>query len=111
MIMEVGMVSLGEIEHFCQQLGEAYSPKRVVLFGSYASGTPREDSDVDLLVTMDYRGNRLRVAADIIRALNPRFAVDLIIRTEEELRERLRQKDDFLAAAMRDGSVLYEAAN
>jgi predicted nucleotidyltransferase len=111
MVTELEMVTIKEIHRFCEDLAKAFGPKRVVLFGSYATGNPREDSDVDLLVTMDYQGNRLGMAANIIRTLNPRFAVDLIIRTEEELRERLRQEDDFITTALQSGSVLYEAAN
>jgi len=102
------MVAMREIESFCDSLAKTYGPRRVVLFGSYATGSPREDSDVDLLITMDYIGNRLSVAANMIRSLNPRFAVDLIIRTEAEVQARLKQKDAFITMAIERGRVLYE---
>jgi predicted nucleotidyltransferase len=105
------MIAMQEIERFCQKLARNYHPSRVVLFGSYAAGDARDDSDVDLLVSMDYRGNRLGVAAGIIRDLKPRFAVDLIIRTEEELSLRLQQNDEFLTKAMQNGRVLYETVD
>ena len=105
------MIAMREIERFCQKLARNYHPNRVVLFGSYAVGDARDDSDVDLLVSMDYCGNRLGVAAGIIRDLKPRFAVDLIIRTERELSLRLQQNDDFLTRAMQNGRVLYEAVD
>jgi predicted nucleotidyltransferase len=36
-----------------QRIVEKFQPYKVVLFGSYAYGTPNLDSDVDLLVVMD----------------------------------------------------------
>lgn len=35
------------------KLREAYAPRHIILFGSYARGNPRADSDVDLLVITD----------------------------------------------------------
>jgi predicted nucleotidyltransferase len=61
--VEAGMVALTDIEEFSQALVREFHPRRVVLFGSHASGTARDDSDVDLLVTMDYQGNSLCTAA------------------------------------------------
>ncbi len=105
------MVALNEIERFARDIGREFKPDRVVLFGSYVSGEARDDSDVDLLVTMDYRGNSRRVAAEIIRRLKPRFAVDLVIRSEHELQERLRNHDFFLMTATEQGRLLYEASD
>ena len=90
-------------------LAGRFNPRRIVLFGSYANGQAREDSDVDMLVTMDHGDSSLRTAAQIIRELRPRFAVDLIVRTEDELAERLAQDDSFLRAATENGQVIYEA--
>src|SRR5215475_7418711 len=36
-----------------QRIVEKFQPFKVILFGSYAYGTPDLDSDVDLLVVMD----------------------------------------------------------
>jgi len=105
------MVALNDIEEFSQALVREFRPRRVVLFGSHASGTARDDSDVDLLVTMDYEGNSLCTAAEIIRRLKPRFAVDLIVRTDREMKERIRQHDPFVADAAESGRLLYEASD
>jgi predicted nucleotidyltransferase len=107
----MNVVTLNDIREFSQALVSEFHPRRVLLFGSHASGTARDDSDVDLLVTMDYEGNSLRTAGQMLRKLQPKFAVDLIIRTETELRERLRQNDGFLKEATANGRTLYEATN
>ena len=105
------MLVRNDIEKFSNELAREFHPRRIVLFGSHAAGKARPDSDVDLLVTMDYEGNGRRVAAKMIRRLKPRFAVDIIVRREQELAERVRNHDTFLEEALRRGQVLYEAAD
>jgi hypothetical protein len=40
-----------ELTAFCEQLRRAHiRPERLLLFGSWARGTPREESDIDLIV-------------------------------------------------------------
>jgi len=45
-------VAIPDIQKLADQIVERFKPCRVILFGSYASGTPTADSDVDLLVVM-----------------------------------------------------------
>ena len=40
-----------------EMLNESPKPLKVLLFGSYAYGTPRDDSDIDLVVVLDKEGN------------------------------------------------------
>ncbi|MDD9973311.1 MAG: nucleotidyltransferase domain-containing protein [Candidatus Poribacteria bacterium] len=47
------MVTRQEIQATCDDIVREFAPLQVILFGSYAYGTPTEDSDVDLLVVMD----------------------------------------------------------
>lgn len=45
-------VAIPDIQKLADQIVERLKPSRVILFGSYASGMPTADSDVDLLVVM-----------------------------------------------------------
>jgi predicted nucleotidyltransferase len=38
------------IQDILEQLLTSYAPQKVILLGSYAYGTPRRDSDIDLLI-------------------------------------------------------------
>jgi len=102
------MVTPNEIRTFCQRLAVEYRPSRIVLFGSYARGRPRPDSDVDLLVVMPFKGNGVSKAAEMILKLRPSFAVELVIRTPTDVARRLAMNDFFLKEATR-GRLLYEA--
>ena len=51
------MTTRKQIREFGRRLAREFKPRRIVLFGSYAYGNPRPDSDVDLLVVMPLDGN------------------------------------------------------
>ena len=105
------MVTNSEIRDFCDQMVNVYGPRRIILFGSYASGLANEDSDVDLLVEMQHEGLGLRKAAEMIRQLKPCFPVDLIVRRPDEVARRLVLNDFFLQAITSKGTVLYDATH
>lgn len=46
------MISQTDIQATCDDIVREFAPLQIILFGSYAYGTPTEHSDVDLLVVM-----------------------------------------------------------
>jgi predicted nucleotidyltransferase len=88
---------------------DAFAPEKVVLFGSRATGTPRTDSDVDLLVIMETEGSPIQRAVAVKRVCRPRFvAMDVLVKTPEEVTTQLRQGNHFLRQILEEGQVLYE---
>ena len=87
---------------------EKFQPHKVVLFGSYAYGTPDLDSDVDLLVVLDSDepiAQRIRRVAEVAKV---RFVpMDVLVRTPAEIAERLAMGDFFMAEILEKGKVLY----
>ncbi len=105
------MVDMAQIEALSQQIAEQFNPKLIVLFGSYAYGEPTEDSDVDLLVVLPLEGYPARKASEIRCRVKPKFAIDLLVRTPEQLCQQLEQQDFFMQDVMSKGKVLYDTAN
>ena len=68
-------------------------------------------ADVDLLVVMPHRGHPIHKAVEILDQLDPKFAIDLLVRSPAEVRRRLTQQDWFMRAVVEKGKVLYEAAD
>src|SRR5216110_3793779 len=81
-------VPMRVIRRFARQVAERFQPDKIILFGSFAYGTPHADSDVDILVVMPAR-NEVSQASRIRLAVPRRFPMDLIVRTPENLRRRL----------------------
>jgi predicted nucleotidyltransferase len=81
----------------------------IVLFGSHAYGTPRPDSDVDLLVVTDQARQRpFALAGELYIRLRPRtLALDLVLMDRETLARRIRGFDPFLEEVTRKGRVLH----
>jgi predicted nucleotidyltransferase len=103
------MIDMDSIRELTKKIVQTYHPERVVLFGSYAYGTPTVDSDVDLLVILPHEGKSSRKAVEILNAVNPHFPVDLLVRTPEQVRQRVAWSDFFLREVLKKGKVLYEA--
>jgi predicted nucleotidyltransferase len=106
---DAGMVRREEIDAYVRALARTFRPERVLLFGSYARGTPQEDSDVDMLVVMDHDKKKdVEQAVTIDVELRRDFPLDLIVRRPSEVKRRLAMGDGFLSAIMGEGRVLYE---
>jgi predicted nucleotidyltransferase len=95
------------IRQYARAIGERFQSDKVILFGSYAYGTPNEDSDVDLLVIMPAY-NQLSQAYKIRMALTAPFPMDLLVRTPKEMKWRLEEGDLFHTEIVSKGKVLYE---
>jgi uncharacterized protein len=100
-------VPMAVIRKYARQVAEHFKPEKIVLFGSYAYGTPHEDSDVDLLVIMP-AWNELSKAAQIDIKLDRTFSLDLIVRTPKNLQWRLDERESFHTEIVTRGKVLYE---
>lgn len=103
------MVTQEAIRELSDRIVREFHPERIILFGSYAYGTPNEDSDVDLLIVMPFEGSQTKKASEIRLAVHPGFPIDLIVRTPETLQQRLAQEDFFLREITEKGKLLYEA--
>src|SRR5438067_10067536 len=99
-------VPMRVIRRYARAIAEEFHPDRIILFGSYAYGTPHKDSDVDLLVVMPAR-NQHDQAVRIRWRLAAPFPVDLIVRTPKEMAWRLAEGESFLTTIMSQGKVLY----
>ena len=103
------MLKVEQIEELSQNIGREFKAEKVILFGSYAYGAPAPDSDVDLLVVMKFKGKSAWKALEILNRLDPKFGVDLLVRTPAQVRKRLQWNDFFMKEIIEKGKVLYEA--
>jgi uncharacterized protein len=104
------MIDMEKIVQISKAIYDEFKPEKIILFGSYY-GKPQDDSDVDLLVILPYEGSSFRKTWEILNKIQPKFAIDLLVRTPVEIEQRLAWNDFFLREIMEKGKVIYESAN
>jgi predicted nucleotidyltransferase len=102
------MVDEKRITDLSERIIREFQPERIILFGSYAYGQPRPDSDVDLLVVLPFEGKGFRKSLEILDRISPDFAVDLLARQPQDTARRYADGDPLIREALDRGRVLYE---
>lgn len=101
-------IPMRTIRSLSRQIAQQFEPQKIILFGSYAYGTPSPESDVDLLVLMKSKLRNREQAAQIALALEYDFGLDLLVRSPEQFEKRIGLGDYFLRDIAKRGKVLYE---
>ena len=101
------MITSSQIRQVSDEIARRFQPERIILFGSYAYGTPTEDSDVDLLVVMSLPDKGRGRASDIRLHLDISFPLDLIVCDPVYLEQRIAMNDFFLREVTEKGKTLH----
>jgi len=105
------MISRLAIDKAARTLAAATAPSKVILFGSYARGEAREESDVDFLVIEREIADRRAEMVRLRRLLRPlRIPVDVVVASEKEVEDWAGLPGTALYWALREGEVVYEEA-
>ena len=104
-----GQTVKAQLKQICALIAREFQPERIILFGSQAYGKPTTDSDLDLLVVMRFTGDPLEQAVTILRKLNLLLPIDLLVKTPEQVKQRLALGDRFMREIIERGKVLYES--
>jgi len=94
-----------------ERIEDKYAPEKIILYGSFAYGTPDKNSDIDLLIIKDTQERfidrcvNVRRIADIRDPSYPAFSP--IVLTNKELKRRLQIGDQFIEEILNKGKVLY----
>ncbi len=109
--------------NYIQQIKTSLSelnPYLILLFGSYAYGTPHEDSDIDLLVVtkdnfipknFEEKHKIYLQVSRKIRHIKMQIAVDLIVHTLPMYEKFIKQDSSFAHEITTQGKIIYESNN
>lgn len=109
------MVDIEELKHEIVERLKPLDPDRVILFGSYAYGTPNEDSDIDLyvvtkdeLIPQSYqeKSNIYLSVSRQIRDLRKKTAIDLLVHTRTMADKFKELNSSFSRELLSKGKVL-----
>ena len=106
------MVDSNKINEIISRIATKFNPDKIILFGSYANGTQKEDSDLDLIIIQEtdlppqQRGFDIRMS--LIGTMIP---FDILIFTKLEFEQEKGKRFSFLSSAIKNSKILYERAD
>jgi predicted nucleotidyltransferase len=102
------MITQEQLENIVSRIIHAYSPEKIILFGSYASGTADEGSDLDLLLVKDTELSPEDRSSVIRKALRDIILpMDILVYTPAEVVKDQQRKFTFVHEIFKTGKVLY----
>ncbi len=103
---------MNEIEELNKQFIAELSPIKIYLFGSFAYGTNKEDSDFDFIVVRDDVLDLAGATAQAYRAIRrvKQRPVDIIVGTESGFEHR-KEIPSVESEVYQKGVLLYGASN
>jgi predicted nucleotidyltransferase len=105
------MVTKKEIDIIKDCIVETTNPEKIILFGSYGRGAQTEESDLDILVIVkNSKELRYKRARNIRKKIWGLVSVpkDILVYTENEIKERQEVKYSFISNALAEGVNIYE---
>lgn len=105
-----GKLDRSVLDDVIRRVVEAADPRKIILFGSAARGEMGPHSDIDLLVVRDGVHRRAMAGRIYRRLVGVGAAVDVIVVTPEDLERYSDSHALIVKPALREGSVVYEAA-
>jgi len=104
------------IQEIVRRFVSVADPRQIVLFGSWARGDARADSDVDMLVVEDgpfnAQNSRRDAAVRLDRALRGlAVPVDILVFTPEEVEKWRRSINHVVFDALHEGRLLYDRSS
>jgi uncharacterized protein len=105
------LISPATIASIIATIQTTFQPDKILLFGSYANGTPTPDSDLDLLVVMKTDRPRNRRSTPIRLLFQPLpCAMDILVFTPAEVAYWNGTVNHIITEAFQTGKVLYDGS-
>jgi predicted nucleotidyltransferase len=102
------VINESQIKALIAVIIEYMHPQKIILFGSYARGTPGPSSDVDLLIIKQTMLPRYKRCLGLRRILRGnKIPLDAICYTPDEIAQWQNVTPSFIHSAISEGVVLY----
>ena len=103
------MISKNRISEIAIKIAQNYEPEKIILFGSYATGTANDDSDLDFIIVKKTDKPKHKRGREVRRfLLGAMIPMDLKIYTPDEFEIEQNLALSFLNSAMKNSIVIYE---
>ena len=96
-----------ELKKLASKIKEITPATKIYLFGSYAYGTPNEDSDIDLCILTNENKRKLEILREIRRNVGDiNYPLDILVYKTDEFNERVNNKYIMESKIYKDGVEL-----
>ena len=106
------MINKKTIEEVTSRLVKTYNPLEIYLFGSYAWGTPNEDSDLDILIVVEKSSEKSyrRPVSGHHALFGLMIPKDIIVYTQKEFKKSSNDETNLMFKIKKEGKKIYAKA-
>ena len=103
------MIDSNKINEVVSKIATRFNPDKIILFGSYANGTPDDNSDLDLLIVQDTELPMQKRGLDIrLSLIGTMIPIDILIYTNAEFDKEKSISFSFINSVIKNSKLLYE---
>jgi predicted nucleotidyltransferase len=108
------MVTATQLNEIVKILVDECRPEKIILFGSYAQGIAKDDSDLDQAIIKKSNLPQHKRSAEFRKALRANgrrwyFGMDILVYTPEEIEAGKTFPHSFVHEILSTGKILYES--
>lgn len=99
-----------ELNNLIKEIHSVFDISSIYLFGSYAYGTPNEDSDLDICIITDDKSKRKVEIMKIVRKAMAKVQskpIDLLVYYSDEFNERSKSEFTLEGKIFHEGVKIY----
>ncbi|WP_008310122.1 nucleotidyltransferase domain-containing protein [Leptolyngbya sp. PCC 6406] len=97
-----------ELNRYVSVLREIYDPRSIRVFGSMATGTVHEWSDIDLVIVKETNQRFLERTKEVLQLLQPKVGLDVLVYTPAEFEQLCQERAFVRDEIVGKGRILHE---
>ncbi|MCF6183087.1 MAG: nucleotidyltransferase domain-containing protein [Bacteroidales bacterium] len=103
------MITREQINNIIEKIAENYAPEKIIIFGSYAKGEQKADSDLDILVIKNTKERFFERVRAVRKAIQPQIIpMDILVYTPEEFEQKKEMINHIVYIINKEGKIFYE---
>ncbi len=103
------MFTKNQIDDILNKIIKNYDPEKIYIFGSYATKTANENSDLDILIIKNTESSFFNRIREVRKLIQPQsLPVDIITYTPIEFNEKKELVNHIAYIVSKEGKLVYE---
>lgn len=95
------------IKNIIENIKANYQPEMILIFGSYAKGTPSKESDIDILLVKETDKHPIWRRVEAQLAIKAALPLDILVYTPQEFDRFIKDKNSFFYNIYTSGKIVF----